>query len=195
MNALDKLRHEIEADKENEIFTKKGYAPLYVASETAKLVIVGHAPGLKAQEAQLAWGDISGERLMDWLGISEKLFRDERKISFLPMDFYYQGKGKTGDLPPRKDFAPKWHPKILKEMPHVKLMILTGAYAQHYYLGKEMKKNLTETVKSFQDYLPAYFPLVHPSPLNLRWMKKNPWFAEKVLPKLKEQVKEVLDEV
>jgi len=104
------------------------------------------------------------------------------------MDFYYPGKAKSGDAPPRKGFAQKWHPRILKEMPNVKTIILIGKYAQEYYLNKRQEKNLTETVRAFRRYLPEFFPLVHPSPLNYGWMKKNPWFENEVLPVLREIV-------
>lgn len=188
VNPIDKIRKEIQNDPSNEKFKSLGYKPLFVAHENASIVIVGQAPGIKAQTAGIAWKDESGNRLMEWLGIDEKTFRDETKIALLPMDFYYQGKGKSGDLPPRKDFAEKWHTKLLGKMPNVKLFILTGQYAQKYYLGKDMKKNLTETVKSYKDYLPMYFPIVHPSPLNFRWLNKNPWFEKEVIPALQKEV-------
>lgn len=47
-------------------------------------------------------------------------------------------------------------------MPNIELTLLIGQYAQGYYL-EGRKKTLTETVRSFEDYLPNYFPLVHPS--------------------------------
>jgi Uracil-DNA glycosylase len=109
------------------------------------------------------------------------------------MDFYYPGKGKSGDLPPRKNFAPKWHEKILELMPNIELIILVGKYAQDYYLHKNKKSNLTETVFHYEEYGPLYFPIVHPSPLNFRWQNKNPWFLENVVPKLKIRVSEILD--
>ncbi len=173
---IEQIRHEIINHADNGIFLERGYSPLFSADERAKIVIVGHAPGSKAQEEKKAWADASGERLMKWMGISEAVFRDESKIAILPMDFYYQGKGKTGDLPPRKDFAPLWHPKILKCMPHAQLFVLAGQYAQKFYLADRCKKNLTETVRAYREYLPGYFPIVHPSPLNFRWFAKNPWF-------------------
>ena len=192
MKKLALIRKEIIEDPANKVFTKKGYDPLFVAHEDAKIVIVGQAPGIKAQTAGRAWDDGSGVRLMDWLGIDESVFRDEKKISLLLMDFYYPGKGRSGDLPPRKGFAAKWHPRLLEEMPHIKLIILVGQYAQKHYLGKKAKKNLTGTVKAYQDYLPDYFPLVHPSPLNFRWHGKNPWFVEEVIPFLQKEVARIL---
>lgn len=189
---IENIRKEISEHESNRAFREKGYPPVFVADERAKILVVGHAPGIKAQERELAWGDASGERLIKWMGIDEKTFRDSSKIALVPMDFYYQGKGKSGDNPPRKDFAPLWHPRLLDCMPHLKLIILAGQYAQKYYLGKNAKKNLTETVRTFQDYLPRFFPIVHPSPLNFRWLGKNPWFEEDVVPVLRKTVNNIL---
>ncbi len=186
------LTRDIEHSPENAAFTKMGIKPLFTAGSKAKIAIIGQAPGKKAQDAGIIWGDASGDKLMNWLGIDEKTFRDTRSIALLPMDFYYPGKGKSGDLPPRKGFAPLWHKKLLEQMPDIRLYILIGAYAQAYYLGKRRKKNLTETVRAFEEYLPTYFPLVHPSPLNFRWQAKNPWFESDVLPRLKHQVRQAL---
>lgn len=192
MNQIDKIRKEIQEDPDNEQFKELGYKPLFVADEKAKIVVIGQAPGIKAQTAGIAWQDESGNRLKEWLDIDEKTFRDKTKIALLPMDFYYQGKGKSGDKPPRKDFADKWHTKLLEHMPNVELIVLTGQYSQKYYLGKDAKKNLTETVKAYKDYLPKYFPIVHPSPLNFRWLGKNPWFEEEVIPELQKLVAKIL---
>ena len=61
-----------------------------------------------------------------------------------------------------------------------------------YYLDRCAKHNLTATVADFNMYLPDYFPLVHPSPLNIGWRKRNPWFESDVIPALQTIVKEVL---
>ncbi|NLO97142.1 MAG: uracil-DNA glycosylase family protein [Peptococcaceae bacterium] len=176
----------------NEHYTRKGISPLFKASEDARIVMVGQAPGRKAQETQLFWNDLSGDRLREWMGISREEFYRTDRIAHLPMDFYYPGKAKQGDLPPRKGFAEKWHPLLLKEMPNIETIILIGNYAQKCYLGKRRGKNLTETVRNFPNYLPEYLPLIHPSPLNLGWFKRNPWFESEVLLVLKEIVKNSL---
>ncbi len=179
--------------KDNEAFSKQGYNPIFRAYEEARIVIIGQAPGIKTQLRDDVFRDESGDRLRAWMGIDESMFYDSKLVAVLPMDFYYPGKALTGDKPPRKDFADKWHPQLLACMPKVELIILMGVYAQKHYLGVNMKKNLTETVKSFEVYLPTYFPLVHPSPLNRRWMAKNPWFELEVLPVLKKTITTILD--
>lgn len=185
---FEKIKQEIMSDPMNESYTNKGIPPLFKASIDARIVIVGQAPGRKAEETRLFWNDVSGDRLREWMGISREIFYNTDRIAHMPMDFYYPGKAKTGDAPPRKGFAEKWHPRLLAEMPNVETIILIGNYAQEYYLNKRREKNLTETVRNFKQYLPEYFPLVHPSPLNLGWFKRNPWFENEVLPVLKDIV-------
>ncbi|KHD46117.1 uracil-DNA glycosylase family protein [Streptococcus hongkongensis] len=189
---MDKIFNEIMADNQNKIYTDQGIKPLYAAPETAKIIIVGQAPGIIAQETKLYWNDRSGIRLREWLDVDNDTFYNSGLFGIIPMDFYYPGKGKSGDLPPRNGFADKWHERILKMMPHVEMLILVGQYAQKHYLGKDCKKTLTETVKSYEEYLPTYFPLVHPSPRNQIWMKKNPWFQDQVIPTLQKRVADIL---
>lgn len=192
MTDLEKIIKAIKSDSQNQNYTENGIDPLFAAPKTARINIVGQAPGLKTQEARLYWKDKSGDRLRQWLGVDEETFYHSGKFAVLPLDFYYPGKGKSGDLSPRKGFAEKWHPLILKEMPNVQLTLLVGQYAQKYYLGSSAHKNLTETVKAYKDYLPEYLPLVHPSPRNQIWLKKNPWFEKDLIVDLQKIVADIL---
>ncbi len=192
MTVLAEIRAAIMADAMNASYTEKGIPPLYTASRKARIVIVGQAPGRQAEETRLVWNDLSGDRLRAWMGVTRAEFYDSGQIALLPMDFYFPGKSKTGDLPPRKGFAEKWHPQLLAEMPDIAITFLIGSYAQKYYLGARREKNLTETVRHFDTYLPTYLPLVHPSPLNQRWLKKNPWFETDVVRALRGRVQEIL---
>ena len=189
MQTIEDIAKAIMADPENKEFTEQGIKPLFAAPKNARINIVGQAPGLKTQQAGLYWKDKSGDRLREWLGVDEETFYHSGYFAVLPMDFYFPGHGKSGDLPPRKDFADKWHQPILELLPDIELTILIGQYAQKYYLGNREKSNLTETVKAYKEYLPRYLPLVHPSPRNMMWMKKNPWFEEEVVPVLKERIR------
>ncbi|MGT2958697.1 uracil-DNA glycosylase [Streptococcus bovimastitidis] len=189
---MDKIFKAIMDDKENKQYTEQGIEPLYSAPKAAKIAIIGQAPGIIAQETKIFWNDRSGLKLREWLGVDNDTFYHSDQFAILPMDFYYPGKGKSGDLPPRKGFANKWHQPILETLSELEIMILVGQYAQNHYLGKSKKKNLTETVKHFEDYLPDYFPLVHPSPRNQIWQKKNPWFEEQVVPQLQKRVARLL---
>ena len=192
MDSFEQLKQEIMADSDNKKYTDVGIEPLFSTPNTAKILIVGQAPGIKAQESKIFFNDKSGVKLREWMGIDDEIFYKSGLIGVVPMDFYYPGKGKSGDLPPRKNFAKKWHSKVLELMPNIELIILVGKYAQDYYLGNDKKQNLTETVFNYKQYLPRYFPIVHPSPLNFRWHNKNPGFIKEVVPELQKRVKEIL---
>ena len=155
-------------------------------------MIVGQAPGRVAEESGIVWNDRSGDRLRDWMGIDRDTFYNSGKLAIVPMDFYFPGTGKSGDLPPRKDFADTWHPRLLELMPDLKLTILVGSYATKRYLKLKSSASLTQVVKDYRDYLPEFFPLVHPSPRNQIWMKKNPWFDQTVIPDLQELVAQIM---
>lgn len=190
--SFDSIRRGIVDDDANAEVRELGYRPLYAAGPRARVVVVGQAPGRKAQESGVPWNDASGATLFDWLGVTERQFRDPDLFALLPMDFYYPGKGPSGDLPPRPGFAARWHGPLLELMPDVRLTVLIGRYAQAHYLGERARRNLTETVRAFRHYLPDVVPLVHPSPLNFRWMSRNPWFTAEVVPVLRERVAEAI---
>lgn len=189
---IEDIGKAIMADPQNQAFTQAGIGPLFAAPAKARINIVGQAPGIKAQEAGLYWKDKSGDRLRVWLGVDEVTFYQSSLFAVIPMDFYFPGHGKSGDLPPRSGFADKWHPQILRLLPNIQLTILIGQYAQRYYLHQKNTAKLTDTVRHYRDCLPDYFPLVHPSPRNQIWMAKNPWFAQDVLPDLKRRVQKIL---
>lgn len=157
-----------------------------------RITILGQAPGTKVHDTGIPWDDPSGKKLREWLGVSETIFYDPEMVGIVPMGFCYPGKGKSGDLPPRKECAPLWHEKLLKEMPTLKMILLIGQYAQNYYLGGHKKRNLTETVRAFEEYLPEYFVLPHPSPRNRFWLRKNPWFTTEVIPELQKRLSEII---
>lgn len=192
MQTAEEIFNAIQADEQNADYTAAGVKPLYKAPATAELLIISQAPSRKAQETESFWNDPSGDRLRAWMGVTPAEFYQSGKIGILPLDFYYPGKAKSGDLPPRKGFAEKWHKPLLALMPHVQLTLLIGMYAQRYYLGKRRQKTLTATVEHYQDYLPQYLPLVHPSPLNYGWFRRNPWFDEQVVPALQKRVRILL---
>ena len=186
------IAEEIRKDPENASFTKRGIDPLFFAGPECRIMIVGQAPGRVAEESGNVWNDRSGDRLREWMGIDRDTFYNSGKLAIVPMDFYFPGTGKSGDLPPRKDFADKWHPRLLELMPDLKLTILVGSYATKRYLQLKSSTSLTQVVKDYRDYLPEFFPLVHPSPRNQIWMKKNPWFDQTVIPDLQELVAQIM---
>ena len=186
-----RIKEALVSDERNSEYTRRGIMPIYQVDTAAQILIIGQAPGAKVEENGIPFMDKSGENLRDWMGVDEATFYS-KKIAIMPMDFYFPGKGKTGDLPPRSFIAKEYHKEILSLMPKISLTILIGAYSMKYYLGSKMGKNLTETVKNYREYLPDYFTIVHPSPLNFFWQRKNLWFEEEVVPELQRRVKEVL---
>lgn len=166
--------------------------PVFVVDPRAKILIIGQAPGRKVHESGIPWADASGKRLRNWLGVEEETFYDPANFAILPMGFCFPGTGKSGDLPPRPECAPKWHLPLLQMMPHVKLTLLFGQYAMKRYLGNRREKNLTETVRNWRNYEGDYLPLPHPSPRNQIWERKNPWFQEEIVPYLQGKVASLL---
>lgn len=170
-----------------------GPRPVLRVSAGARLLIVGQAPGRRVHETGIPWNDPSGDRLRLWLGLDRAAFYDETRIAIVPMGLCYPGKGRGGDLPPRAECAPLWHARLIEQLPRLRLALLIGQYAQAFYLGKDRARNLTETVRRGEAYLPRFLPLPHPSPRNMRWLIRNPWFAAEVVPRLRDLVGEVLN--
>ena len=169
-----------------------GPRPVVQAGAGAKILIIGQAPGIKVHQTGIPWDDRSGKELRRWLGVSTEQFYNPCIFALMPMGFCYPGKGKGGDMPPRKECAPCWHQKLLNGMPQIKITFLIGQYAQKYYLHTGLKANLTETVKNYHAYLPQYIPLVHPSPRNGIWQRANPWFEANLVPEIQNLVDGVL---
>lgn len=169
-----------------------GPRPIISATAQSSIVLVSQAPGRKAHERKEAWDDPSGRKLREWLGVTKTQFYNPDNFAVLPMGFCYPGKAKTGDMPPRNGCAPLWHDRVWKNFVGVQLTLLIGKYAQDQYLGKTAKRNLTKNVANYTDFLPEYFPLPHPSPVNRFWTIKNPWFEEEVVPDLRSRIAEVL---
>lgn len=169
-----------------------GPRPVLRASTTARLLIVGQAPGTRVHATGVPWNDPSGDRLRDWMGVDREAFYDVTRIAIVPMGLCYPGKGRAGDLPPRPECAPAWHARLLALMPAIERVLLVGRYAQAHYLGAACKASLTDTVRAHADYAPRFLPLPHPSPRNTGWLKRNPWFEAEVVPALRRQVAELL---
>lgn len=186
----DLLREEIAAHPSNAWARELGYRPLFVADPRARVLLISQAPGRLAQESGVPWQDPSGKLLRSWLGLADEDFYDPEQVAILPMDFYFPGKATSGDLPPRRDFAPRWHPRILAELTAVRLTVLIGAYSQRAYLGPGAG-SVTENVRAAPSFLPQ-FPIVHPSPLARGWRTRNPWFERTTVPLLAAEVQDAL---
>lgn len=175
-----------------EKFLPHGPRPVVQLDSRATILIAGQAPGRRVHESGVPFDDPSGDRLREWLGVSREVFYDASKVAILPMGFCYPGTGKSGDLPPRPECEKAWRRQLLQHLSQIRLTLVVGQYAQKWHLPTT-QRNLTETVRCWQDHAPSVFPLPHPSPRNNIWLKKNPWFAESLLPTLREAAQEALE--
>src|SRR5665213_1349624 len=170
-----------------------GPRPVLQLSSTARLLIIGQAPGTKVHQSGIPWNDASGDRLRDWLKTDSSVVYDAARDAIVPMGLCYPGAGKNGgDNPPRPECAPLWHKRLFKQLPDVELTLLLGQYAQRYYLGSKRKETMTETIQAFPEYAPQFFPLPHPSWRSLIWMRKHPWFEALVIPALRKAVRRLI---
>jgi len=170
-----------------------GPRPVLRAKASARLLIVGQAPGTKVHESGIPWNDRSGDRLRAWLRLDRDSFYDESRIAIVPMGFCYPGVGANGgDLPPRKECAPLWHARVVGHLPRLELTLLVGSYAQMHYLGDRPAATMTETVQAWRDHAPRFIPLPHPSWRNTAWLKRNPWFETELVPDLRSRVRVLL---
>ena len=169
-----------------------GPNPIFFAPENAKLVLIGQAPGTKVHHSGIPWNDPSGDKLREWLQLSPEQFYENDSLAIIPMGFCYPGKGKSGDLPPRKECAPLWHNSLMQPMKKLEYRLLIGSYAIRYYL-KEKRRPLSDLIANQFDKPSEFLLLVHPSPRNRRWLKNNPWFEKDIIPAIREIVSRTLE--
>ncbi len=185
---LDTLLTEIRGCRACEAHLPLGPRPVVRASATARLLIVGQAPGTRVHASGIPWDDPSGTRLRAWLDLEPEVFYDESRVAIVPMGYCYPGRGRSGDLPPRRECADLWLDRILAGMPEVRLTLLIGQYSQRHFLADGWRGTLSATVEAWKDYLPDYLPLPHPSPRNQSWWMRRPWFEAELLPELRAAV-------
>jgi uracil-DNA glycosylase len=167
--------------------------PVLHVSATAKLCVASQAPGLRVHETELSFNDASGDRLRDWMGVNRETFYDESRVAIAAMAFCFPGYDAQGkDLPPRKECAATWRGRLFAARPAFQTILLVGGYAQAWHLGDRRKSTMTQTVKAWREYAPRFVSLPHPSWRNNGWLKRNPWFAEELLPYLRQRVRRLL---
>lgn len=190
---LDQLLNDIRACRVCAEALPHAPRPVIQASTGARILIIGQAPGTRVHASGRPFTDPSGDRLRAWMGVDETVFYDDSRIAIAPMGFCFPGlDAKGGDLPPRKECAPLWQNEVRAHLPAVGLTLLVGQYAQRFHLRSQMQKTLTETVKQGERYQPDFLPLPHPSWRNNAWLKKNPWFEERILPLLRRRIQDLL---
>jgi len=186
---LRRLLAEVRGCRVCERHLPLGPRPVLRADRRARVLIVGQAPGTRVHATGIPWNDPSGDRLRAWLAVDRDSFYDEGRFAIIPAGLCYPGRGRSGDLPPRPECAPLWHPRLRALLPEIRLTLLIGQYAQAYYLGDRREATLTGTMHAWREYLPEFLPLPHPSPRNTRWLQVNPWFERDVLPELRRRVR------
>ncbi|MFX4227077.1 MAG: uracil-DNA glycosylase family protein [Porticoccaceae bacterium] len=169
-----------------------GARPVLQASSTARILIVGQAPGRLVHETGLPFNDPSGDRLRDWLGVDREVFYDASRIAIIPMAFCFPGTGKSGDLPPPPICARTWRKRLMNSLPDVELTVVLGQYSIGWHLPEAKKQTLTKVVGNWRNYWPNLLPLPHPSPRNNLWLRRNPWVEEQLVPQLRQRVKQLL---
>lgn len=167
--------------------------PVLRVDAHARILIVGQAPGSKVHESGVPWQDASGDHLLEWLGVDRPTFEDARNFAIVPMGFCWPGRRSGGDLPPRPECAPRWHPPLLSALPHIELELLVGSYAQQHYLPELARRTATERIRDWRSHLPRRFLLPHPSWRSRRWMTQHPWFEAQLLPELRRRVASVVN--
>ena len=188
-DSLPRASREARACRRCADFLPEAPKPIFRAGRTARLLIVGQAPGRRAHDSGLTWNDPSGDVLRAWLGMDRAAFYDASRVAIVPIGLCYPGTVDGADLPPRPECAPIWQPRFRAALPDVRLTLLVGSYSQKYYLREKRKASLTQTVRAFREYLPEYFVLPHPSWRNKAWVARNPWFTKLVIPELRRRVK------
>lgn len=186
--ALDSLLQTVRACRVCEAHLPLGPRPVLQAGATAKILIVGQAPGARVHASGVPWDDRSGERLRDWMGIDAQTFYNKSRVAIVPMGYCYPGRGASGDLPPRRECASLWLDRLLAQLPQIELTLLVGQYAQAHFLRGTGHVSVTATTRDWRAHAARVFPLPHPSPRNIAWFKANPWFAHELLPVLRHSV-------
>jgi uracil-DNA glycosylase len=193
MADLDQLLADARACRLCEKHLPLGPKPVLRASATARLLIVGQAPGTRVHATGLPWNDASGDRLRTWMGVDRDVFYDQSRIAIIPIGLCYPGRAKNGgDNPPRPECAPFWHPRLRPALPLIELTLLVGSYAQAYYLKGRAGRTMTETVRTWRVFLPEFLPTPHPSWRTTFWLRRNPWFEAELIPTLQALVSRIV---
>jgi uracil-DNA glycosylase len=186
--SLEALLADVRSCRLCENLLPLGPRPVLRAAASARILIVGQAPGARVHASGIPWDDASGVRLREWMGLDPAEFYDASRIAIIPMGFCYPGRGRSGDLPPRPECARLWHDALLARLPRIELTLLVGWHAQRHFLGRRRKPSLTETTRAWRDFAPDCIPLPHPSARNTPWFRSHPWFERELLPVLRARI-------
>ncbi len=178
--------------------------PVLRASPTARVAVCGQAPGTRVHTSGTPFTDASGDRLRAWMGVTDEEFYDTTRIAIVPMGFCFPGlDDKGGDRPPRPECARLWRARLFEALGEVRLILLVGSYAIRWHLKNRAAPRMTETVADWRAFrlspseatpaTPSFLPLPHPSWRNNTWLKRHSWFEADLLPTLRADIRNVLD--
>ena len=184
MDTVNTLLDEVRACRLCAAHLPLGPRPVLQLAAAAPILIAAQAPGRKVHGSGVPFDDASGERLRDWLGVTREQFYDPACFAIVPMGLCYPGKGRSGDLPPRPECAPRWRAPLLQSLQRLQLTLVIGRYALAYHLPQE-REGLTAAVRRWPAHWPHTVPLPHPSPRNNGWLAHHPWFEQELLPRLR----------
>src|SRR2546425_7138213 len=128
--SLDALLAAVRGCRACDAHLPLGPRPVLRAGATARILVVGQAPGLRVHTTGIPWDDPSGERLRAWMGVDRDVFYDESRIAIIPMGYCYPGRGNGGDMPPRRECATLWLDPLLAQPPPVEITFLLRPNAQ-----------------------------------------------------------------
>lgn len=168
-----------------------GPRPVLQAAASARVLVVGQAPGRRVHDTGVPFNDPSGERLRTWMGLERAVFYDAAQVALVPMGFCYPGTGANGDLPPRPECAATWRAPLLALLPGIELTLVIGQYALGWHVPQH-RGALTEAVRANPYRDGALWVLPHPSPRNNRWLARNPWFEQDCIAALRARVAQAL---
>jgi uracil-DNA glycosylase len=174
-----------------------GPRPVLQAARSARLLIVGQAPGARVHASGVPWSDPSGARLRDWLELDPDTFYDPARVAIVPVGLCYPGRVGGGDAPPRRECAPLWLDRLRAALPHVELTLLVGRHAQAHVLRDpatgRAPASLRGVMLDWRRHAPHVVPLPHPSPRNIVWFQQNRWFERELLPDLRRAVRVLVE--
>ena len=157
---------------------------------TARVLIIGQAPGTKVHATGIPWNDPSGERLRGWLEMDREQFYDESRIAIVPMGFAIRA---------------VWRMAATRRRGRMRAALAASFWlrcrdpadsagrivcADSHRLGKGA---MTDRVRRFREHAAALFPAAAPVLAHHGLGTQNPWFQTEALPALRLAVSEALD--
>src|SRR6185437_9866929 len=93
--SLTRLLRDVRACRICEGELPLGPRPVLQLTRTARLLIIGQAPGSRVDRSGVPWDDASGDRLREWLKLDRSVFYDAAKVAIVPIGFCYPGAGEN----------------------------------------------------------------------------------------------------